>query len=194
MPTIVTPVDAAGDIQYNANCYVSFDEANAYLEDITEEHEWPSGQDEKTTKERLLIRATKREMEPLLARQLADCFDDVTPQPLMFPRSWDTDPDTGLLWVPPDIRHATALLAVWLYGRRGNNADIVDAEKAFEQRIQSFATGDLTVSFGRHSWRAWPSEVKLLFAPYWRREGRTTEGPGVMHFEGWRLPGMGPVV
>ncbi len=194
MPTIVTPVDAAGDIQYTANSYVSFEEANAYLEDITEDHEWPDGNAEKATKERLLIQATKRHMEPLLARQGADRWDDVTPQPLMFPRSWDTNPDTGLLWVPPDIRHATALLAVWLNGRRGQNADIVDAEKAFEQRIRSFATGDLTVTFASHSWRAWPAEVKSLFAPYWQREGRTTEGPRPLHTDVFDLPGFGPVV
>ena len=194
MPPIVTPVDDSGDIQYAANSYVSFDEAQAYLEDITEEHEWPRADETRTTKERLLIRATRREIEPLLSRQGEDRWDTATPQPLMFPRSWDMDPNTGLLWVPPDIRNATALLAVWLYGRRGTDADPVDAEKAFEQRIREFEVGDLHVVFGRHSWRAWPPAVKALVAPYWGRGGRTTEGPPAATTELLRLQGFGPVV
>jgi hypothetical protein len=192
---IVEPVTATGTLDYDGNCYLSLDYANDFLKYLTGPGQWsgvgkssPSDDD----KERLLITATRGYLEPLFATQQEDRFDNSTPQPLMFPRSWDRDPSTGYLWVPHNLRRGTAFLAVWLWEREQGRGGPFDATRAQEQGIKSFDAGSISVRMGKGYWRYWPAEVKALVAPYWNRDGRTTEGPTTQLSEIFVLPGFGP--
>jgi hypothetical protein len=174
MPRIVTAV-SSGAIDYDANCYVSLAYADAFFRAKLEGEEWVAQSEE--MRERALISATAA-IDNLLAGQSADKYDAIdAEQPLMFPRSWDRD-DSGTLEIPDDIENAACLLALHLLRLQTGAAGPIDGDELRRIGAQSVSMDGLSVGLGPRSWSTWPGEVKRLVAPYWRRAGRTTEGPG----------------
>jgi hypothetical protein len=180
MAKLIVPV-TAGALDYEANCYVSLAEADAFFRTTLEGLWWL--EEAELYRELSLVSATNA-IEQLLRGQDGDKYDSVTTatrprgQPLQFPRAQDRENSTGTLVVPRDIKDGCCLLGLHVLREYQGANGPIDADEA--RRIGASVTyaDGMSTSFGHTGPTTWPAAVEHLVFPYWKRCGETTEGPG----------------